>query len=256
MASLVEVAKYASSIQSLPEKEQRRLIRRKKTARHLSQVGGTLGLAALATRTPQFARVATSRSKTLTNSRALRRVIAAEPRATGLSNSLGVISIGTGSAGSFNYAGIQRAETKADERLIRKRDDKFLRQYRDRISPEGEHGYNELRRTRNRLRLDAGLAAASTVVPVVGAVPAYHAFQGARHYQERMDKIKARAYQRAADGEYGRGRRRPKVEKALPSAPRPKTGFGTRAGGIVRVGTKTFTRRGAIQGTGQLRRVL
>lgn len=68
-----------------------------------------------------------------------------------------------------------------------------------------------------------------------------------------MDKIKARAYQRAADGQYGRSRPRPKVEKALipTGALKPKVLNGTRAGGVVRRGMTTYTRRGSIVGTGR-----
>ena len=44
----------------------------------------------------------------------MKRVTELEPRATRLSNTLGVTAIGTGSAGSFNYAAQQKLERKRE----------------------------------------------------------------------------------------------------------------------------------------------
>ncbi len=338
MSSLSSVKKMAA-INELPKKEQQQLIQRRKKARHLSNVAGTLGLAALASRAPQITRAVTSATPSLRVKKPVRAILRAEPKATQVSDALGVASIGVGSANSFNWAKINRSEIKADEKSIRKgigftaklgkgklrptgrvkgwsdnhpgfvkkptvavnsrgearvirqpdrisgepsmmsnisearspydafevkrnvdfgdgritrvkkRDDKFLSEYRDRISPEAEEGYNTLRKLRNRYRLDAGLAGASAFgVPLVGAVPAYHAYKDSKRIQElHMDKIKARAYQRKQDGVYGKGR---KVEKGLIPV-KPRMSYGVRVGGIVRNGNKTFTRRGTIAGTGR-----
>lgn len=121
------------------------------------------------------------------------------------------------------------------------RDDAFLRDYRVRISPAAEHGYNTLRRLRNRERAEAAGSAAG--VASLGGFAALMARHGARptplgaallaapavagtymagrsaadsgRMQNRMDKIKRKAYQREDAGTYGVGRRRPKVEKSI-----------------------------------------
>jgi hypothetical protein len=98
--------------------EQRELIRRKKVNRHLSQVGGVAGVAALGLRAPQFTRAAVSRSPRA--SRALKRVIAAEPKLTRVSDAVGTTAIGSGAVNSFNWARIQRLETKREQSHVRK----------------------------------------------------------------------------------------------------------------------------------------
>lgn len=277
MTALSEIAKYTSSIQELPKKDQSQLIHRKKRARRISQVSGGLSLAALASRSPQLTRATAGRIPKLARTGAVKRIVAAEPRATNASNTLGIMSLGTGAIGSFNYAGIQRAETKADEKAIKKRDDRFLRNYRNRISTDAEAGYQYLRHGRNVARADsaanAAISAGSTAAGVMAArvfrgpmraltvgsdaVVAVHtgrnsakSYQKQKRWNEHMNKIKARAYQRAADGEYGRDR---VIGKALipTGALKPKVLNGTRAGGVVRRGMTTYTRRGSIVGTGR-----
>lgn len=163
-------------------------------------------------------------------------------------------------------------------RKVDKRDDRFLRENRERISPKAEAGYEYLRAGRNRYRrnaatsgalsgVNAGLAVHSAIkrqpvwagaagtLSVVSGMNAYDSAQDAKRWNSKMDKIKARAYQRKADGIYGKGRmgETMDVAKAFGLPLRPRLSYGTRVGGIVRRGSKTFTRRGSIVGTGRLR---
>lgn len=98
--------------EALTADERRKLVRRKRVGRDLSLVGGALGLTALALRSPEFARVAASRSRKLAGTKAVGRLAAKEPAATKASNTLGIAAIGSGSIGSFNYASQQRLEAK------------------------------------------------------------------------------------------------------------------------------------------------
>jgi ribosomal protein S18 acetylase RimI-like enzyme len=82
----------------------------------LSQVSGTMGLAALGLRAPAAAR-AVSRKVPV---KGLARVAAHEDKATRWSNTLGVTAIGVGSANSFNWAGQQKLERKKDPAPVAK----------------------------------------------------------------------------------------------------------------------------------------
>lgn len=116
--------------------------------------------------------------------------------------------------------------------LFGKRDDRFLRQYRDRISPEAERGYEYLRSGRNRKAADsalsagfAGLSAGAGLSALRSGSKGWAALGGAgtalsgysavrnakdaKRWDSRMGKIKAKARERAALGEYGRGRQVP-----------------------------------------------
>lgn len=111
-----------------------------------------------------------------------------------------------------------------------KADDRFLRQYRTRISPEAEFGYQRLRHVRNKERaaaaasavggavaggaaLHAGVrgrgkfAALMAIPAVTGAVAAGRSADASTRVNARMDKIKAKAYERERAGVFGRGRR-------------------------------------------------
>ena len=124
---------------------------------------------------------------------------------------------------------------------IGKRDDRFLREHRDRISPEAERGYEYLRSGRNRKAaesaLSAGFAGLSAGAGLSGlrsgskglaalggagtGLSGYSAVRNAKdakRWDSRMGKIKAKARERAAFGEYGRGRQVP-VGKTLKAAP-------------------------------------
>jgi hypothetical protein len=158
--------------------------------------------------------------------------------------------------------------------------------HRQRISTDAERGYEYLRAGRNRARAESagwGVAAASNVPaaawsaaarrPVMaGANAALAAGTGAmavqqgmkaRRWNAKMGKIKARAKQRAQDGQYGRDRqvmvdKAGVVSKATPRIPAPRSTpvrprYGVRSGSIVRVGSRSYTRRGTIAGTGRLR---
>ena len=102
---------------ALTPDEQRRLSAHRRIGRATALTGGTLGLAALATRAPGGAKLLARKVP----GRALARVAAHEPHATQVSNTLGVGAIGTGSAGSFNYAAQQKLERKKEPVLKRDR---------------------------------------------------------------------------------------------------------------------------------------
>lgn len=116
--------------------------------------------------------------------------------------------------------------------LFGKRDDRFLRQYRDRISPEAERGYEYLRAGRNRKAADSALSAGfaglsagaglsalrsgskgwAAVGGAGAALSGYSAVRNAKdakQWDSRMGKIKAKARERSGSGEYGRGRQVP-----------------------------------------------
>lgn len=334
----------------LTQAESEKLVRRKKSGTALSLAAGTMGLGALALRSPEVARAVASRSARLAKRPRVKRLIAFEPGATKVSNTLGIAAIGTGSAGSFNYASQQRLEAKqvkkglpdkmrhagrmrrvlgydarrkqiildnpADpttpyriarggkkapatptpEQLrlfekklsprqlararararaagrpypnafdnmvagganwkVTKRDDRFLRNYRDRISPDAERGYDSLRRQRNKDRAWAagqtglaGLNAAGTVAAlrarskpfaVLGAgLTAFSGAQAVKHGRKAraydrgpMEGIRRKAKSREAQGLYGPGRGKEPVDlsskrvgKALiPRIPRPRS---------------------------------
>lgn len=108
-------------------KERTQLDRRKRLGRNLSLGGGTLGLGALALRTPAGAKLAlkgiTRATKAGSNpgriTRGLNRLSSKEAGATRLSNTTGILAIGSGAAGSFNYASQQRLERKRDANLAK-----------------------------------------------------------------------------------------------------------------------------------------
>ncbi len=231
----------------LTRAETTNLVQRKERGRKISTAAGVMGLSALALRAPEAAKFVAT--KTPRAAKTVGRLARREPSATKASNALGVLSIGTGSAGSLNYAAQQRLEAKA----VEKRDDRFLRKHRDRISPEAEKGYEYLRRGRNTARgqsadnaftagalglvSGAGLVGGairremrlprnkwSTGIAVsaglgaglAGAMSVSDA-KKAHRWNSKMKKIKAKGRERAAQGVYGRGRMpaAPEVEKAL-----------------------------------------
>lgn len=113
-----------------------------------------------------------------------------------------------------------------------KRDDAFLRRYRERISPSAEAGYTHLKSGRNKAAGSAALNAALTPVNAASAVSGFRrggkagvawgtgsaALAGytgrnavrdgkkAQRWNQHMGRIKAAARSRAAAGEYGRDR--------------------------------------------------
>ena len=101
LADQVERAQERGLSKRLTPREQERLDAHRGTGRTLSLASGTMGLSALALRAPQAAGVAVKRG---VKGKALRRLANQAEAATKHSNTLGVLAIGTGSAGSFNYA--------------------------------------------------------------------------------------------------------------------------------------------------------
>lgn len=283
-ATLVE-ARDKVAKKDLSRKDRRNLIDRKELGRKLSLASGTMGLTALGLRSPQAAGVVVRRVKGAKRVKPLVALANQSERATRASNTLGVLAIGTGSIGSFNYASQQRLERKQQELASKAwvnppgvvRKDKFLRQYSQNISPKAEEGYEHLGSMRDRERgMAAGNAALGVVVgadavrrvvrrsPKLGAAvmgtwagmqgaqTLYNA-QNARSLQRRMDKIKAKGKERAAAGELGPDR----VGKALLRVPKinytRRIGAGLttrrpRVGGIRRnIGGSVSTFRGSVK---------
>lgn len=218
-----------------------RLTAHKKAGRLLSLASGSMGVAALGLRAPSLAGVAVRRSARAKKVPALQRMAGRRGKATQASNTLSVLAIGTGSVGSFNYAAQQKLENARDKAFVNpggirkslvapgtwKRDDAFLRAYRQNISPSAEQGYKDLKSIRRQNRIQAG--AEGTVGALVGGLTisnvrrhgarlptiaglagtglsalnsAYHA-RSARSQTRRIDKIKAKGFDRASRGELG-----------------------------------------------------
>ena len=252
----------------MPKADRDRLQQHRQIGRRLSIASGTMGLTALALRAPSAAGVITRRVPGAVKLKPLAALGRQSDKATRASNTLGVLAIGTGSAGSFNYAAQQKLERKQQELASKSyvgggigrrmhnpggipknrkallaevgKDDRFLRQYRQNISPSAEQGYTYLKHGRNtaigtsaanaafagmsvaegvrRLRRGArGWGAAHLALAVPSAALAYTEGRKAKVWNAKMGKIKAKAYQRAAVGELGRdrvGKRDKRVEYA------------------------------------------
>lgn len=110
LADQVQRAQERGLAKRLSPSEQERLDAHRRTGRTLSLASGTMGLSALALRAPAAAATAVRRGA---KGRALVRLANQAEAATKHSNTLGVLAIGTGSAGSFNYATQQKLERKA-----------------------------------------------------------------------------------------------------------------------------------------------
>jgi len=185
-----------------------------------------------------------------------------------------VAAAAVGAAGLTAYSTNRKPNNK-----VSKKDDKFLSQYRDRISPSAEEGYKYLRRgTRNRqidatanAGLGAGLLAhagqqaskknyfVAGLEAAGGALSlrsAHHNANEARIWNAKMGAIKAKAKQREAEGVYGKDRnvniaKSMWVEKGLSvGLPYPKgvaRRSGLRAGHLMRTRSgKTVSVRGSV----------
>lgn len=206
--------------------EQEKIISSKKKARKLSEVSGALGLTALGLRSPEIA--ASIARKAPKTRKSLQKIIAKEPQYTKASNTLGIGAIGVGSIGSFNFARLQGLEAKRESNVA-KRDDKFLREYKDRISPKAEASYNRMKATRNKQAtigtaegaLGGGLLAygvkdiargnrASAALSVLGGGLAINnasdRLSTAKGYNRAIGGIKSKAKERAVLNQYGTGR--------------------------------------------------
>jgi hypothetical protein len=236
-----QVMEKADAAPDLTAREQKALIARKRRGRTLSEIGGTLGVTALTLRTPELAGIAARRIPSVGRNKTVTRFAAREMGATRASNTIGVGAIGTGAIGSFNYAGQQRLETKQQAATRRRQNeqdrvmvnnpavqksDAFLRNHSQNISPSAERGYKDLAGMRNReavmttgnavlggvVGADAirrfrrkdkmGTAVMGTWSAVQGLQTAYNA-TNAKRLQGRMNKIKAKGMERAAEGKLG-----------------------------------------------------
>ena len=174
---------------------------------------------------------------------------------------------------------------------LRKSDDRFLRENRDRISPSAEAGYEYLRRGRNTARRQSAVSGAVTAGNLLGA--GYYVkkknpmMAGAasllavgsganavdrglmahRWNKNKMGPIKAKAISRREAGLYAPGRgkqpvdttsrskaRKADLSKALWKMPVASIKPSVRPGGLMRLSSgRTVTRRGSIPGTGRRR---
>ena len=180
----------------------------------------------------------------------------------------------TGAAGATAYG----AHKFYGSKKVSKNDDKFLRQYRDRISPNAEAGYKYLKSgTRSRQFDAAGNAALGTGLLVhaghiatkkrpmaaleglggaIALKTASDSYNDAKVWNAKMNKIKAAAKQREIDGVWGKDRRVDLaksmwVEKGLSvGLPYPKGVLrrtGIRGGHLMRTASgKTVSVRGSV----------
>lgn len=215
----------------LTDADRKNLIRRKRRAAHIAEVGGTLGVAAGALRAPQILRGVQRVAPAVGTGRTASRVLAAEPRLTSASNTVGVASIAAGSAGAFNSAGVQRREASSLSKSAR-----YMRAHADRVSPQAEDAYHRLRNDRNAGyggTVLNGLAAAGSAdyardalkqgrrgwgalgvaATVASTIAARNSLKGARRKQSRMRKIENKAHSREAAGLYGPGRGKEPVDQ-------------------------------------------
>lgn len=201
--------------------------------------GGSSGLAALGLRVPGGARVLASRGV-----KGAAKVAAHEGKATRASNTLGVVSIGTGSAASFNGASQAKLERrKAREMTVAKalgdvgQRSHFPAPLASRVSPQAEASYNRMHRERRDMRNEAvgqgalaGLLTAaageqirhrsggkwSLAASAAGAATtAYGAARSARRARGRtraMNTIESAARRRQHAGLYGAGRDKTPVD--------------------------------------------
>lgn len=249
LADAVETGRthLAKSVVPMSDAEHARQVQRKQRAKRIGLASGTLGVAALGARAPEAA-AALARRPGLRSVKGLRRLASHEPKATKASNALGVGAIGVGAIGSFNSARIQGSEAKAEKKVIAKRDDHFLRNYSDRISPDAERGYRYLRSGRNKRAAHAafsgalagvsgmataqaiaqkryGLAALGGAATVLNAHSAGAHSRDAVRWHGKMDKIRAKGLERASQGVYGRDRNAAlNVAKGITALSRPQFG--------------------------------
>ena len=126
---------------------------------------------------------------------------------------------------------VRRNKTLVANRSAVRKDDRFLRGYHDRISPDAESGYRHLKSGRNSQRAQA--VGGATMAGLTGWLLSHEAKQrpvskpgvvvtaastmasagaalsqarGAHRYNQKMDKIKASGRSRRAQGLYGPGR--------------------------------------------------
>ncbi len=119
--SLVELRKAVGHdvVKALPAPhavtpwDQARINRGKKRQKRLSEASAVLGLTALAATAPKAARHVARRLPNVSNSRALKAIARAEPKANAVTNAAVPLTLGTGAAGSINFAHQQGLEVKS-----------------------------------------------------------------------------------------------------------------------------------------------
>lgn len=104
------------AIRELPKGEQQTLIRQKKKQSKYSLTSAALGLSAFGLKSPALVGAAAKRSKTLAQMKPVQRFAGHAPKADKYATNLGIASLGVGGMGSLNFARIQRAEAKADQK--------------------------------------------------------------------------------------------------------------------------------------------
>jgi hypothetical protein len=137
LKSVSKMAANDAAINTLAQREQRDLVRRKKKQTRYSLTSAALGATALGLQSPRLAGVAVRRSSRLANVKPIKRIAEIAPKSTNLSSTVGVGSLGVGSVGSLNYARINRSETKADQRSatalkVKKAEHPKIKEIRDR----------------------------------------------------------------------------------------------------------------------------
>lgn len=110
------VMRKAASISELPKQEQRDLVHHKKQQQAIGLISGSMGVTALGMRTPQAFRLVTRRAPSP-------RMLAWQKRIAEPSEMLAYGAMGIGALGGFNAARINRAEAKADARVIASKSD-------------------------------------------------------------------------------------------------------------------------------------
>ena len=217
-------------------------LQRKKRARVMNYTAAGLGAAALAARAPAAGKTV-ARKLSLHSGHRLHNWERHIPAATKASNVLGIASLSTSAANSYNTGSMHNADIKR-ARVVKS--DRFLQQHRNRISHDAERGYLYLKRGRNQRAMSSAAGAIGAASGSYGAVlganayrkigskaalaggiasgglaiaSGYHAVRrgkDAARWNSKMGKIKAKAYERAEQGVYGRPVQKPSdVAKAL-----------------------------------------
>lgn len=187
-------------------------------------------------------------------------------------NKIGLAALGASGLGIYGT-------NKYHQNKVSKRDDVFLQNYRDRISPQAESGYKYLKTGARNHRIDAvaegalgtGLIGYSikdlrhknksgAAIGILGGAISLNSAQrhakASQEWNAKMNKIKQRAYQRERDGEWGKGRnidvaKSLWVQKGLSvGLPYPKGVLrrtGIRSGHLMRTASgKTVSVRGSV----------
>lgn len=113
--SLVELSKALPAPHAVTPWDQARINRGKKRQKRLSEASAVLGLTALAATAPKAARHVARRLPNVSNSRALKAIARAEPKANAVTNAAVPLTLGTGAAGSINFAHQQGLEVKSQQ---------------------------------------------------------------------------------------------------------------------------------------------